>query len=66
MLAKHLGHSRLATYQVTLEPWGPFARPSEAHVPQALYEQLQPGDTVCLRLRDGAFRMAWFGVAACR
>ena len=66
VLAKHLGHSRLATYQVTLEPWGPFARPSEAHVPQALYEQLQPGDTVCLGLRDGAFRMAWFGVAACR
>ncbi|MGJ5010712.1 hypothetical protein ACQR05_23320 [Bradyrhizobium oligotrophicum] len=66
VLAKHLGHSRLATHQVTLEPWGPFARATDAHVAQALYERLQPGDTVCLRLGDGAFRMAWFTVAACR
>jgi len=66
VLSKHLGHSRLATYQITLEPWGPFARPTDAHVPQALYERLQAGDTICLRLRDGAFRMAWFTVAACR
>ncbi|WP_316216894.1 hypothetical protein [Bradyrhizobium sp. SZCCHNR3003] len=66
VLSKHLGHSRLATYQVTLEPWGPFAGATDAHVAQALYERLQPGDTVCLRLHDGAFRMAWFTVAACR
>ncbi|GLH77396.1 hypothetical protein SSBR45G_23040 [Bradyrhizobium sp. SSBR45G] len=66
VLAKHLGHSRLAGHQVALEAWGPFATPSEAHVSQALYERLQPGDTVCLRLGDGAFRMAWFTVAACR
>ncbi|CCD93621.1 conserved membrane hypothetical protein [Bradyrhizobium sp. ORS 375] len=66
VVAKHLGHSRLATHQVTLEAWGPFARAADAHVAQALYERLQPGDTVCLRLGDGAFRMAWFSVAACR
>ncbi|MGC2780760.1 MAG: hypothetical protein WA418_34500 [Bradyrhizobium sp.] len=66
VLSKHLGHSRLATYQLTLDAWGPFATPTDAHVPQELYERLQPGDTVCLRLRDGAFRMAWFTVAACR
>ncbi|MGJ4888169.1 hypothetical protein [Bradyrhizobium sp. HKCCYLR20261] len=66
VLSKHLGHSRLAGHQVTLEAWGPFATPTQAHVPQALHERLQPGDTVCLRLRDGAFRMAWFSVAACR
>ncbi|MGJ5178215.1 hypothetical protein ACQR16_08960 [Bradyrhizobium oligotrophicum] len=66
VLGKHLGHSRLAPHQVALEAWGPFAAPTDAHVPQALYEQLQPGDSVCLRLRDGAFRMAWFTVAACR
>ncbi|WP_257168494.1 hypothetical protein [Bradyrhizobium sp. SRS-191] len=66
VLSKHLGHSRLATHQVTLEPWGPFAMATDAHVAHALYERLQPGDTVCLRLHDGAFRMAWFTVAACR
>ncbi|CCD84130.1 conserved membrane protein of unknown function [Bradyrhizobium sp. ORS 285] len=66
VLSKHLGHSRLATHQVTLEAWGPFAMATDAHVTQALYERLQPGDAVCLRLRDGAFRMAWFTVAACR
>jgi len=66
VLAKHLGHSRLATYQLTLEPWGPFARPTDAHVPEALYERLQPGDTVCLRLYDGAFGLGWFTAAACR
>ncbi|CAL78917.1 hypothetical protein; putative membrane protein [Bradyrhizobium sp. ORS 278] len=66
VLAKHLGHSRLAMHQVTLDAWGPFAAATDAHVPQALYERLQPGDTVCLRLGDGAFRMAWFTVTACR
>ncbi len=66
VLGKHVGHSRLATYRVTLEAWGPFATATDAHVAQALYERLQPGDTVCLRLRDGAFRMAWFTAAACR
>ncbi len=66
VLARHLGHSRIATHQITLEPWGPLARPNDAHVPQALYDRLQAGDTVCLSLHDGAFRMAWFTVAACR
>ncbi|CCE00060.1 hypothetical protein [Bradyrhizobium sp. STM 3809] len=66
VLAKHLGHSRLAAHQVTLEAWGPFAAATDAHVAQPLYERLQPGDTVCLRLGDGAFGMAWFTVAACR
>lgn len=66
VLAKHLGHSRLATHQVTLAAWGPFAAATDAHIAQALYDRLQPDDTVCLQLHDGAFRMAWFTVAACR
>jgi len=66
VLAKHLGQSRIATHQITLQSWGPFATPNDAHVTQALYERLRAGDTVCLSLHDGAFRMAWFTVAACR
>jgi hypothetical protein len=66
MLDKHLGRSRIASYHVTLAPWGPFTAASDATVPQDLYDRLQTGDPACLRLRDGAFGMAWFTVMACR
>jgi hypothetical protein len=66
VLDKHRGRSRIASYHVTLAPWGPFGAPNDASVPQELYDRLQVGDSACLRLNDGAFGMAWFTVAACR
>jgi hypothetical protein len=66
VLDRHLGRSRIASYHVTLAPWGPFTTASDATVQQDLYDRLQTGDAVCLRLHDGAFGMAWFTVMACR
>ena len=66
IVEKHLGHSRIATYHLALAPWGPFDTVTDATVLQDLYERLQVGDPVCVRLRDGAFGIAWFTVAACR
>ncbi|MGJ4945778.1 hypothetical protein ACQR1W_34815 [Bradyrhizobium sp. HKCCYLS1011] len=66
IVEKHLGHSRIATYHLALAPWGPFDTVTDATVLQDLYERLETGDPVCVRLRDGAFGIAWFTVAACR
>ncbi len=63
---KHLGHGRMATCHLTLAPWGPFTKPSDATVSQDLYARLQIGDSVCIRERDGAFGIAWLTVSACR
>jgi hypothetical protein len=66
VLDKHLGHTRMPTYHVTLAPWGPFSAPADATVPQELYERLDIGDSTCVRLHDGALGMAWYTVMACR
>jgi len=66
VLDKHPSHPRMATYRVTLAPWGPFNAPTDATVPQMLYEQLEIGDSACVRLHDGALGMAWYTVMACR
>jgi hypothetical protein len=66
VLDKHPGNGRIATHRVTLAPWGPFIAPTDATVPQPLYEQLEIGDPACVRLHDGALGMAWYTVMACR
>lgn len=66
VLDKRPGHSRFASGSVTLAPWGPLSRPINATVPRAVHDDVEPGDSVCIRLRDGALGMAWFTVSACR
>jgi len=66
VLDKHSGHTRLTSSHVTLAPWGPFTAPTDATVPQPLYEQLDIDDPICVRLHDGALGMAWYTVTACR
>jgi hypothetical protein len=66
VLDKHLGHTRMMTYHVTLAPWGPLGAPADATVPRELYEQLEIGDPTCVRLHDGALGIAWYTVMACR
>jgi hypothetical protein len=63
---KHPGRGRIATYQLTLAPWGPVTDVSDVAVPHDIYDQAEIGDAACIRLHDGALGMAWFTAAACR
>jgi len=63
---KHLGHSRIASYHLTLAPWGPMTAPHDATVSRDVYEGAEIDDPACIRLHDGAFGMAWFTATACR
>jgi len=66
IIGKHLGHSRIASYHLTLAPWGPMTAPHDATVPRDVYDAAEIGDPACIRLHDGALGMAWFTAVACR
>jgi len=66
ILDKHLGHSRVASYHLTLAPWGPMTAPHDAAVAHDVYDQAEIGDPACIRLHDGALGMAWFTATPCR
>lgn len=59
--------AKLKIRRFTLEPWGPVAEAASVAAPnQALYDRINPGDTVCVILHPGAFRMRWVEVWGCR
>jgi hypothetical protein len=66
IIDKHLRHSGIATYHLTLAPWGPMAEANDASVLHDVYDRAEIDDPACIRLHDGALGMAWFTVAACR
>jgi hypothetical protein len=66
ILDKHLGHTRIASYHLTLAPWGPMTAPHDATVPRDVYDAAEIDDPACVRLHDGALGMAWFTATACR
>ncbi len=66
IIDKHSGHSRIATYHLTLAPWGPMTAPHDATVPRDVYDAAEIDDPACIRLHDGALGMAWFAATACR
>jgi hypothetical protein len=66
IIDRHLGHSRIASYHLTLAPWGPMNAPNNATVSRDIYDAAEIGDPACIRLHDGALGMAWFTATACR
>jgi hypothetical protein len=60
------GDWKWRTWYLTLKPWGPVTENDEVSVSKALYEQMQPGEAVCVLLRSGAFRIPWYEIASCR
>jgi hypothetical protein len=66
IIDKHLGHSRIASYHLTLAPWGPMTAPHDATIPHEVYYAAEIDDPACIRLHDGALGMAWFTATACR
>ena len=66
--AMHVEHwARSTHYFVSLSPWGPRKVSEDVDVrgEGRLYDQLHPGDQVCIRWREGAFDIPWFTVNAC-
>lgn len=61
----YVSHGKSTTYQLRLAPWGPRTQPGTVSVSSMLYNQLNPGDTVCIALRRGALSVPWFEVDAC-
>lgn len=67
VVRKSIVHSRSRTsYRLDLAPWGPDSRKSSPSVSEQLYDHLQPGDSVCIRLHDGALGIPWYTVSLCR
>lgn len=66
IIDKHPGHDRIASYHLTLAPWGPMTAPHDAAVPRDVYDSAEVNDPACIRLHDGALGMAWFTATACR
>jgi hypothetical protein len=60
------GDWKWRTWYLTLKPWGPVTENDEVSVSKALYEQMQPGNSVCVLLRSGAFRISWYEIDSCR
>jgi hypothetical protein len=67
VVGKRQSLGKLRTLRFTLEPWGPVASEwSVAVSSQALYDRIALGDTVCVILHPGAFRIRWVEVWGCR
>jgi hypothetical protein len=59
------GDWKWRTWYLTLKPWGPVAKDEDVSVSNLMYQRTQAGDTVCVFLRSGAFRISWYQAATC-
>lgn len=57
--------SKSTTFYLTVGPWGPITRNDEIRVPAARYSTANFGDTICVYLGNGAFRVAWYQLRDC-
>ena len=59
VLDKNISSGKTRTYEITVEPWGPFAS-SEADISKQLYNELDKGDKVFMYLKNGSLGIPWF------
>jgi len=57
--------SRSSTYYLRVGPWGPITGGDEIAVSPARYRATRTGDTVCVCVGKGAFRVPWYQVRDC-
>jgi uncharacterized membrane protein YsdA (DUF1294 family) len=63
VLAKHVQRGKgWTTYELELGPWGPRRQPEGAAVPRKIYDAVEPGDAVRVRVKPGALGMPWLTV----
>lgn len=59
---KSISHSRRygTSHNLIMEPWGPISSEKWVKVPPSLYDRLEIGDTVTLKLKKGLFNIRWY------
>jgi hypothetical protein len=66
LLAQKSGpHTRIRQLHLTIEPWGPITEAKKVSAPYRVYQSVQPGDAVCLVLRQGALSIPWYTAQIC-
>jgi hypothetical protein len=66
VLAKRVFRGRKSnTYYLRVKPWGPITDADEITVPAGRYGATRTGDTVCVYVGEGAFRVSWYQVRDC-
>lgn len=66
VLGKRINHgSKSTTYYLTVSPWGPITQNDEISVPAARYGTAGIGDTICVYLGKGAFKVTWYQLREC-
>jgi hypothetical protein len=64
--AKHVNYSSKGTSShLTLQPWGPVTHSSDEFVSPDLYQSTPVGGIVCVSVRSGALRIAWYTIISC-
>jgi hypothetical protein len=64
--AQWVSHGRRNTsYYIDLPPWGPQHEPDSVRVSTDVYDNVAPGDLVCLKLYPGALGARWYTVDVC-
>ena len=66
VLDKHTAGLDSGEYYLDLEPWGPFAVNNPVAVRRWRYNETEPGDSVCMRLKRGLYSIPYFGIVDCR
>jgi len=66
VLGKHLSRgSKSTTYYLTVAPWGRITRNDSISVSAARYRATSTGDTLCVYLGKGAFKVPWYQLRGC-
>lgn len=65
VVKKEIVSGKSADYQLYLAPWGPQRETNEVSVSRQWYETIQPGDTICPALHQGALHIRWYTVHPC-
>lgn len=62
VLKKHTSSGKTTTYHLTVTPWGPRPENDDVSVTSDYYKQIQPGDSVTIRVSPGFLHVPWFTV----
>lgn len=65
LIAKHTSGHKYKDYKFLLEPVGPWKEIPDVSVSRGLYDAKEPGDSVCLDVKQGALHVSWYTVHAC-
>lgn len=62
IVSKYVATGRNQPKMFVLEPWGPF-RSGAVQVSLVMYDQLEPGQSVCMLLHPGGLELPWWEIA---